>query len=217
MRVANVKVVPARTVVLPATVVGYDLDMDGERTNEDKRTKVLERTIAVEFEQQARAKGASPVSFDKVRACGDNCVSLLSTAIRWGAKVATEIAVAQHGPNHSGKSSVADWQNGRDFRLHWLRALQRAVDADFTLICYLQDVHETAGRQFAEANLGRRAVRTIANEADYKRIAVICALELASGRMVWCSSLADRFMGKYVDITSPDEGRALLKELLAEF
>jgi len=59
--------------------------------------------------------------------------------------------------------------------------------------------------------------KTIANEADYKRIAVICALELASGRMVWCSSLADRFMGKYVDITSPDEGRALLKELLAEF
>jgi hypothetical protein len=177
MRVPEAKVVPARTIILPVTVIGYDLESNDEHSSEDERTRALERTVAVEFERQARQKGALPLSFEKVRACGDNCVSLLSTAIRWGAKSTTEIAVAHAGTNRSGKSSVGDWQNRRDFR-----PLQRALDADFALILFVRDAHETAGRQFAEAQLNRRAFNAIRNDDDFTHIAATCALELASGR-----------------------------------
>jgi hypothetical protein len=212
MRVPDVKVVPARTIILPVTAIGYDLDDNDEHSNEGERTRALERTVAVEFERQARQKGALPLSFEKVRACGDNCVSLLSTAIRWGAKSTTEIAVAHAGTNRSGKSSVGEWRNSRDFR-----PLQRALEADFALVLFVRDAHETAGRQFAEAQLNRRAFKSIRNDDDFTQIAATCALELASGRIVWCSSMAARWMGKYADITSINEYPSVVKELLADF
>jgi hypothetical protein len=212
MRVPDVIVVRSRTVVVPPTTVGYNLDGNGERSDEDRQSRALERTVGAEFDRQARAKGALPLPLDKVKACGQDCASLLSTAMRWGTKAAVEIAVAEHGGNHSGRSSVGQWQSGRDFR-----PLGRAMDADFALVFYAREVHETAGRQFVENSVQRQVERAARNEDDFKRMGVVCALELASGRMVWCSALSERGIGKYVDIASPKEARQLVAELLAEF
>lgn len=211
MRVPDVRVVRARTVVLPATILAYDLNLKGEHLDEDKQTKALERTIGTELDRQAKAKGALPLSFDKVRACGDNCISLLSTAIRWGAKSAMEIAQAKDGVNHSGRSSVGQWQNLRD-----LNPLRRAMDADFTLVAYVRDVHHTADLTYVEGLKGPLA-KAMSNQDDFRRIFAVCALALASGRVVWCSTRADRMVDRYLDLTSPKEARQLVEDLLAEF
>jgi hypothetical protein len=173
----------------------------------------LEDSLGVEFERQARAKGALPLAFDRVRAGGDDCVSQLSTAIRWSAKAAMEIAEAGAGANPSGRSSVEQWKNGRD-----LRGLQRALDADLALVFYVRDVQWTSGRQYgggAKTPLVQ-ALRGLDHD-DFKRVLVACALDLASGRMVWCSAIVDRWTEQYVDITSPKEARRLVQELLTEF
>lgn len=213
MRAPDVKVVLARTVVLPATVEAYELDSGGERLDQGARAKALEKTIAVEFERQARTQGALPLAFDKVQACGETCTSQLSTAIRWGAKAAREIAEANGGSNPSGRSSIWEWKNGRD-----LRPLQRAMGADFALVFFVRDVRESSGQRLVDAWPAERARKAIhKEEGDFKRILVACALELASGRMVWCSSIVDRWTDEYVDITLPDESRRLVKELLTGF
>jgi len=213
MRAPGVELIRSRTVVLPVTAESYDLDSDGDRLDQAARVKALENSLGVEFERQARAKGALPLSFDKVRACGDNCVSQLSTAIRWGARAAMEIAEAGAGANPSGKSSVEEWQSGRD-----LHTLQHAIAADLALVFYVRDVRWTAGRQFRDS-FRPPIVRAIQGKDhdDLRRILVACALELASGQMVWCSAIVDRWVEQYVDMTLPKESRRLVKELLKEF
>ena len=60
------------------------------------------------------------------------------------------------------------------------------------------------------------AVRTHVQQ-EIRRMLVVCALEFASSRIVWCASRGDRWVDQQVDLTSPDEARRLVKELLAEF
>lgn len=211
MRAPGPTIVPSRTIVLSPNVTAYHLDVDGAHVDEDKHTKALERTLGAEFERQARTKGALPVPIDKVRACGNDCMTLLSTAFRWGSRSAMEIAKARDGVNRSGRSSVEEWQSDRDFQ-----PLRRAVEADHVLTFYVRDIHYTPGRAWAESMRGPLA-RAMSNEDSFLRILAVCALNLTSGRMVWCSTRADRMVDQYVDLASLTEARRMVEELLEEF
>ena len=200
MRVPDVKVIPARTIFLPVSTRAYELDFGDNRTEEAERAGEMEKRIGVEVERQARAKGALPVPTDRIRGCGSRCVSLLATLINWGETAAKEIAASKYGAINLGRSSVAEWQNKRDFG-----PLRQAVDADFALVVYVRDTRETDGRAIGNAFIGR--------STHFKQVGVACAVELLSGRMVWCASVVDQ----WDDLTSPDEARRAVQELLAEF
>ena len=107
MRVSDIHVVPARTVLLPTTMRAYGLDYGNHHLDKEEKTAALERAVGAEFERQATSKGAFLLPLDRVRACGNECMSLLSTAIRWGERATVEIARVQAGVVHSERSSVA--------------------------------------------------------------------------------------------------------------
>lgn len=209
MRVPDVKLLRSRTVLVAPTITAYDLDIGGQHLNEEQQTEALERSIGPELERQALAKGVLPLSFDKVRASGDQCVSLLSTTIRWGARAAMEIAKADGGTNPSGRSSVGQWQSGRD-----LRPLQHALNAEFALVLYVRDVHLTRALRLLRSLRGLLAA-AMSTEDEFQRVFAVCALELSSGRMVWCSTRTDRMVDQYLDLTSAKDVRPLLEDLLA--
>ena len=77
------------------------------------------------------------------------------------------------------------------------------------MIVHVHDVQETDGRKLAEMIGGPVTV--------FKRVLIACALELGSGRMVWCSSRADRLKDYYLDLNAPDQARQVVGEVLADF
>ena len=200
MHEPEVKVVAARTLLLPVSTLGYSLDFSGNHGNESEQTSKLGRIMGFEVERQTRAKGVVPVPFEKVRACGSHCTSLLATLINWGETAVIEIAAEKNGIVYSGRSSVGEWQSRRDFG-----PLRKAVDADFALVVYVRDIRETDGRVFGDVLIRRRTY--------FKQVFAACTVELSSGRMVWCESFVDR----EVDLTSPKEARLIVEELLAGF
>ena len=121
--------------------------------------------------------------------------------------------MASGGVNPSGRASVGEWTNGRD-----LRPLQRALNADFTLVLFVRDVQRSGAKKYWDNRPDQIAFKAIHKEdIDLKRILTACAMELASGRIVWCSSIVDRWTEQDIDITVPAESSRLVKELLTEF
>jgi hypothetical protein len=197
MRVPDVVVVPGRTVLLPAKALAYRLDFGDNRIEEEPLTSNLQEMVDEEISRQARAKGVVPTPDEKIRACGPACVSLMATLVPWSTKAAMEIAATRAGHGLRGRDSVSDWKSRRDFG-----PLRKAMDADFALVVYVRDARETDGRVIGEMFSG--------GYTYFKQVCIACAVELASGRMVWCESKVDRRF----DLRSRAGVRAMVEHLL---
>ncbi len=203
---------PARMVVLPASVEMVQIDAVGVRSTEPAWALAVSENLDPEVARLAGVHGATPFSFNKVRDCGEPCMSLLPEFLNWGRASTLEIAarILRHGDRR--EHSVTEWQSRRDFA-----PLRKALGVDLVLFVVVRELDETAGR-VAGRILAAETVGLMAScllfqtDLGVKQLGAACLARLGDGRMLWCDTVIN--MGR--DLREAAGARVLARYLLED-
>jgi hypothetical protein len=196
-RVPDVPIAPARMVVMPVTVLAFELDASDERTLQEEATDAMRSNVDDAVRAEAAARGIRFVTRELDNQ-DQGTKSLYGRLYRWTAKVSLEIAAQATGRRDFGRHSVGDWRFPGD-----LAPLAAALQAETALSVFVRDTSETTGRRLMG---GLGGVYTY-----WKKIGVACLVSLHDGRMVWCETKVDAWF----DLKDPKVASDAIGELLA--
>lgn len=196
-RVPDAPMAPARMVVMPATVLAFELDAFDERTLQEEATDAMRSNVDDAVRAEAAARGIRFVTRELDNQ--DQATKLLYAHLwRWTARVSLEIAAQATGRRDFGRHSVGDWRFPGN-----VAPLAAALQADTALSVFVRDTSETTGR---------RLMGGVAGVYTYwKKIGVACLVSLHDGRMVWCETKVDAWF----DLKDPKVAAIAIGELLA--
>ncbi len=198
-RLPDARVDPSRVAIAPVVALAYESDFYGKRTARPDWGAVMQRHMSSEVSAVARAQGAFPLPLDNVEACGETCISLLGSLMRWGTVASMEIAAQMYGRADYKRRSVGDWTLSLDYR-----PLIQATNADYALLVVARETHETGGAKAANFFSGRYTY--------YKQVASACVVSLRYGRMIACTSKVDSAL----DLRDAAAAQNLVDKLLSK-
>jgi hypothetical protein len=196
-RVPGVPVAPERTVVMPVTVLAFEVDASDERTVKEDATDAMRDNVDAAVRAQAASRGLRVVARELDDQ--DQAVkSLYGRLWRWSAKVSLEIAAQATGRRDFGRKSVGDWRFPGN-----VAPLGPALQADTALSIFVRDTTESTGRRILAGMSG--------SYSYWKKIGVACLVSLHDGRMLWCETKVDAWR----DLRDPQTATAAITDLLA--
>ncbi len=192
-RLPDIAVSPTRVAAAPVTIVAYELDAFGKRTNCPDCEVQMATGIVPEMTKLVSAAGGRVIRSADV----ESHSRLFNSLHAWGTIAAMEIAAQLLGRTSYGRQSVGEWRFHKD-----LAPLREDLGADFVMIMAFREGFETGGRVIASMIGGMHTY--------WRQVGVVCIADLRDGRMVWCEAGADRWH----NLRLPEEGRDAVQYLL---
>jgi hypothetical protein len=188
MRDPDVQITARRLVAVPTAGMVFQFGNDGRETVQEDQSALASKNLDNWINYRLSLHGGR--FFDA------NAVAPLEHAPefrRWGVETLTQIMVERLGNSPTKHRSVSDWRF-----IPSIASWRAALRADFVLVSlYIHGRDETA----ANALLAR---------VSAARRAIVCAVQLDDGRIVWCNFIEMH----HWNIDMPAGARALAEALL---
>lgn len=163
-----VQVASHRLAAFPSYVKEWEYDADGKKTLDDQGAATARMNLDESIGYRVWQHGGRFVGVASIAG-----LEQVGDFHQWALDAMTEIGAERLGYATKKHETVGDWGFGRS-----LGSWRAALDADFVLVSMFLDGHNTPGRGLKVLFVGGRLAA---------RRGIICAVQLQSGRIVWCN------------------------------